>query len=134
MAARQDKGHGGKARSVTVQGLAQSGGQFPGTIVIEQVEELNGEPGGRFAALEGRLKEGWAFRDHRGQTTGGGGAQGLAFLLQQGVAVRGVFDELMPVIASGGGKRFRSSRRAGGRVVGEATSVKARPKARGGTE
>ena len=73
---------------------------IPRAIVIEQVEELNAEPGGRFAALEGGLKEGLALRDQDGQAAGGGRAQRLAFLFQQGGAVRGVFNELMAVIAA----------------------------------
>ena len=114
MAAGEDKGHRGKARGVPVQGLAQGGSQFPGAIVIEQVKELQGEPGGRFSALAGGLKEGAAFRDPRDQTTGGCRAQSLAFLFQQGLAVSGIFDELMPVIGTSG-KRFPLSRRAGAR-------------------
>ena len=42
MAAGQDKSHGGKARGVPVQSLAQGGGQLPGPIVIEQLKELVG--------------------------------------------------------------------------------------------
>ena len=66
-------------------------------------------------ALEGGLKEGLAFRDQGGQPTGGGRAQSLAFLFQQGLAVSGVFDELDAGHRSEGGKRFPLSRRAGGR-------------------
>ena len=104
-----------------------------GTIVIEQAKELRGEPSGGFAALEGGLKKGWAFRDQDGQATGRGGTQSLAFLFQQGLTVRGFFDELMPVIGAGMGSDFGGAiEQAHG--VGEATKVSARPKAWGGTE
>ena len=72
---------------MTIEGLAQGDGELRGPIVIEQVKELNGEPGGRFPPLEGGLKKDAAFRDQRGQTTGGRRPQSLAFLLEQGVAV-----------------------------------------------
>ena len=101
MTTGQNKGHGSKARGLLFEGLAEGGGEFLSPIVIEQAKELNGEPGGGFAVLKGGLKEGLAFRDHNRQTTGGGRAQGLAFLFEQGLAVSGVFDELMPVIGAG---------------------------------
>jgi hypothetical protein len=72
MAARQDKGHGGKARGVTVEGFPEGGVQFRRPIVIEQAEKLHGEPSGGFAALEGGLKKGRAFRDQDGQATSRG--------------------------------------------------------------
>src|SRR5215472_4255800 len=100
MTTGQDKGHGRKARGLLLEGLAEGGGEFGSPIVIEQAKELNGEPGGGFAVLKGRMKEGLAFRDRSGQTTGGSRAQGLAFFFEQGLAVSGVFDELMPVIGA----------------------------------
>src|SRR5215831_2566488 len=74
MTTGQDKGHGRKARGLLLEGLAEGGGEFGSPIVIEQAKELNGEPGGGFAVLKGRMKE--------------------------GLAVSGVFDELMPVIGA----------------------------------
>ena len=116
-----------------LEGLREGRGQFRGAIVIQQAKKLGGERGGRFTALKGGLQEGLAFRDQRGQTTGGGGAQRLAFLFEQGAAVLRLFDLLMPVIGAAVGSDF------GGAVEqahggGEATKVRARPKARGGTE
>src|SRR5208282_6817321 len=106
MAARQDKGHGGKAWSVTVEGFPEGGAQFCRPIVIEQAEKLHGEPSGGFTALEGGLKKGRAFRDQDGQATGGGGAESLAFLFPQGLVVSRLFDEFMPVIGAGMGSDF----------------------------
>src|SRR5208283_4515802 len=106
MAARQDKGHGGKAWGVTVEGFPEGGAQFRRPIVIEQAEKLHGEPSGGFTALEGGLKKGRAFRDQDGQATGGGGAESLAFLLPQGLVVSRLFDEFMPVIGAGMGSDF----------------------------
>ncbi|MGO9274275.1 MAG: hypothetical protein ACLQOO_29240 [Terriglobia bacterium] len=57
-----------------LEGLTQSGGQLRGAVIIEQAEELRGEPGRRFATLEGRLEEGLACRDQGGQAAGGGRA------------------------------------------------------------
>src|SRR5207244_10369107 len=127
----QNKGHGGKARGVVVKSLAERRRELGRPIVIEQAKQLSREPGGGFTVLEGGLKEGLAFRDQRGQTTGGGGAQRLAFLFEQGAAVLRLFDLLMPVIGAAVGSDF------GGAVEqahggGEATKVRARPKARGG--
>ena len=99
-AAGQDKGHRGKPRGLLFQGFAEGGGEFCEARVIEQAKQLSGEPGGGFAALEGGLKERLAFRNQSGQTTGSGRAQGLAFSLEQGLAVRGVFDLLVPVVGA----------------------------------
>jgi hypothetical protein len=63
MAAGQNESHGGEARGVVVESLAESGSQFCGAVVIEQAEESSGEPGGRFAAFEGGLQEGLAGRN-----------------------------------------------------------------------
>src|SRR5208283_2913350 len=106
MAASQDKGHGRKARGVVVESLAKSGSQFCGAVVIEQAEEWRGEPGGRFAALEGGLQEGLTFRHQSGQTAGGRCAQGLAFLFEQGLAMGGVFDVLVAVVGAAMGSDF----------------------------
>jgi hypothetical protein len=100
MAASQNKGHGGEARGVVIKGFAESGGQLPGAVIIEQAEELSGEPGGGFATLESGLEEGLTFRDQDGQTGGGGRAQGFAFLYEQSLTVSGIFDELVPVIGA----------------------------------
>ena len=67
---------------------------------------MDGKPSGGFAALEGGLKKGGTFRDQDGQAAGGGGAQRLAFLLQQGLVVSRFFDEFMPVIGAGVGSDF----------------------------
>ena len=83
-----------------MQGFAEAGGEFCDAIVIEQTKQLSGEPAGGFAALEGSLKERLTFRNQSGQTTGSGRAQGLAFLLEQGLTVRGVFDLLVPVVGA----------------------------------
>ena len=106
MATGQNKGHGGKARGVVVKSLAERRRELGRPIVIEQAKQLSREPGGGFTVLEGGLKEGLAFRDQRGQTTGGGGAQRLAFLFEQGAAVLRLFDLLMPVIGAAVGSDF----------------------------
>ena len=72
MAAGQDKGHRRKARGLAPKGFAECGGELGDAIIIEQVEELNSEPGGRFAALESRLQEGGAFGNQTGKPTRGG--------------------------------------------------------------
>ena len=88
MAAGQDKGHRGKPRGLLLQGFTEGGGELGDAIVIEQVKQLSGEPGGGFAVLEGGLQERLTFWDQRSQTTGSGGVQGLAFLFEPGLAVR----------------------------------------------
>jgi len=96
----EDKSHRGSARAATVESLAQGGGEFGGTVIIEQAEELNGETGRGFTALESGLKEGLAFRHQGGQAAGGGGAEGLALLFEQSLAVRRIFEELMTIIGA----------------------------------
>src|SRR5271157_319149 len=100
MAAGQNKGDRGETRGLLLEGLAESGAEFRGAVVIEQAKELRGEAGGGFAALEGGLEESLAFRDPSGQTAGRGRAQGLAFLFEQGLAMGGILDELMAVIGA----------------------------------
>src|SRR5438105_207972 len=104
VATGQDKGHRRKPRSVLLQGLVESRGEFVGTVIIEQVEQLGGEASGGFPVLESRLQEGLALRDQRGQTTGGRRAQGLAFSFEQGLAMSGILDLCVPVV----GARVRS--------------------------
>ena len=106
MTAGQDKGHRGKPRGLLLQGFAEGSGELGDAIVIEQAKQLRGEPGGGFAALEGGLQEGLTFRDQSGQTTGSGRAQGLAFLLEQGLAVGGVLDLLVPVVGAAMGSDY----------------------------
>src|SRR5207244_1857233 len=96
----EDEGDRGEARGLMVEGLAQGEGEFGGAIVIEQAEELSGEARDGFTSLESSFEEGLAFRHQSGQAAGGGRAEGLALLLQQGLAVRGIFDELMTTIGA----------------------------------
>ena len=106
MAAGEDEGQRGEARGVVVQGLAEGGSEFGGALVIKQAKELSGEAGGGFTVLEGGLKEGLAFRDQGGETASRGGSQGLAFLCEQGLAVSGIFDELMTMVGAAMGSYF----------------------------
>ena len=106
MAAGEDKGQGGEARGVVVEGLAESRRELDSPLGIEPAEELSGETGGGFTAREGGPKEGWAFWHQGGEAASRGGAQGLAFLFKQGLAVSGVFDELMTVIGAAMGSDF----------------------------
>jgi hypothetical protein len=77
MATRQDKSHRREARDELLEGHAEGGGEFLSALVIEQVEELCGEPGGGFAALEGGLKEGLALGDPKRRGGRRGSSPGL---------------------------------------------------------
>jgi hypothetical protein len=100
MTTGQDKGYGRKARGMAPQGLAKGGSEFLRPIIIEQAKELNGKSGGGFAVFEGGLQKGLAFRDQSGEAAGRSRAQGFAFLLEQGLAMQGVFNQLMAVIGA----------------------------------
>jgi hypothetical protein len=106
MSGGKDKGDGGKARGVVIEGFAERGGEFCGAIVVEQAEQLRGETGGGFALLKGRLQERLAIRDANRQTASGSGAEGLAFLFDQGLDMGGILDALMAVVAAAVGGNF----------------------------
>jgi len=89
-----------------LQGFAEGSGELGDAIVIEQAEELRGEPGGGFAVLESGLQERLTFRNQSGLTTGSRCTQGLAFLFEQGLAMREVFDLLVAVVGAAMGSDF----------------------------
>ena len=68
--AGQDESHRGETGRLLVEGLEQGSGEFGGTVIIEQAEQLSRKARGRFAALEGGLKERLAFGNQGGQAAG----------------------------------------------------------------
>src|SRR5207245_11369070 len=98
--AGEDGGDGGGARGGMGDGIRHGGGEFGGDVIIEQAEELGGETGGGFTALESGFEEGLALRHQGGEAAGGRRAEGLAFLFEQRLTVGGIFDELMTIIGA----------------------------------
>ena len=90
----------GTAGRIALESFTDRRAEQIGAVVIKQFQKLDGLTSDGFSALESRIEQRFTFRNRQTEPAAGRGAQGAALLFEQGLAVLGIFDDLVAVPAA----------------------------------
>jgi hypothetical protein len=96
----EEEPEGGDSGGVSVEGELDDRTELVLAVVVEQLEELRGEPRHGLSTLEGLLEKRLRFGNTGQEALRRNRAEGLSLTSKQRLAVCGLFDPLVTVIAS----------------------------------